>query len=434
MVDFGGFATMMKRLGVSAFLLLSWLPAACQSPSGIGRSHDDGRDRATDIRLHRETELIEARVPRNATLETILRDEKLSADLSAEVVNAVREVFNPRLIRANQPYQVIRTLDGIFREFRYQIDSDRFLRVFAPKAGAAGLDVEVVPYPKEVVADAAFATIDADHPSLIAALNAEGETQLLALDLANVFSGLVDFNSELQPGDRIEALFDRVLRSGEFAGYERVRAARLENEDRTLLAIPFVQKDGSIGWYDGDGRSLKRPFLKSPLTFQTSISSGFSFRRLHPVARTFRAHPAIDYRAPKGAPVVAVADGTVVFAAMAGASGRLVQIRHTGGYETMYLHLSAFGPGIRSGTRVTQGQMIGRVGDSGVVTGVHLDFRMKKNGAYVNPLVEHRRMPPGEPISEENLPAFMAERDRLLVELAERRRLGLTRATNVPDN
>ena len=226
----------------------------------------------------------------------------------------------------------------------------------------------------------------------------------------------------------------RVLRSGEFAGYERVRAALLENEGRTLLAIPFVQKDGSISWYDGDGRSLKRPFLKSPLTFQTTISSGFSFRRLHPVARTFRAHPAIDYRAPKGAPVVAVADGTVTFAAMAGASGRLVQIRHASGYETMYLHLSAFGPGIRPGVRVSQGQMIGRVGDSGVVTGVHLDFRMKKNGAYVNPLIEHRRMPPGEPIADADLAAFQAERDRLLAELAERRRLGLVRAANAPDN
>ncbi len=430
MVDFHVVA---MRFGprVIALVLLSGLVGACQPDRGVPAGSGEA---ASDIRLARETDLTEARVPRNATLETILRDQNLSADLSLPLIGAVRQVFNPRQIRANQPYQVVRTLDGLFREFRYQIDSDRFLRVFAREAGQPDFEVEVVPYPKEVVPDAAFATIDRDRSSLIAALNAEGETQLLALDLANVFSGLVDFNSELQPGDSVEVLFDRILRSGQFTGYERVRAAVLRNEGRTLLAIPFPQADGTVGWYDGDGRSLKRPFLKSPLTFQSSISSGFSYRRLHPVSGNFQAHPAIDYRAPKGAPVQAVANGTVVFAAMSGASGRLVRIRHAGGYETMYLHLSAFGPGIRAGAKVTQGQLIGRVGDSGRVTAAHLDFRMKKNGVYVNPLIEHRRMPPGDPIAAEQMEAFFAERDALLSELAERQSEALTRRANVPDN
>jgi len=416
---------------IAAMMCLAGLVSACQSASDPGAS----RDAATaDVRLARETDVIESRVPRNATLETLLRDQDVPTDLTGPLVTAVREVFNPRRIRANQPYQIVRTLDGLFREFRYQIDSDQFLRVFAPEAGQPTFDVEVVPYPKEVVPDAAFATITRERSSLIAALNAEGETQLLALDLANVFSGLVDFNSELQQGDRVEVLFDRILRSGEFAGYERVRAAVLENDGRTLMAFPFPQADGSMGWYDADGNSLKRQFLKTPLEFQTSISSGFSFRRLHPVSGTFKAHPAIDYRAPKGARVVSVADGTVVFAAMSGASGRLIRIRHPGGYETMYLHLSAYAPGIRPGVHVSQGQFIGRVGDSGVVTGVHLDFRMKKSGAYVNPLLEHRRMPPGEPIAADQLEAFFAERDRLLAELAEQRQMPLTRRANSPDN
>jgi len=420
--------TQLSRIAV--VMCLAGLASACQSAGDLR----DNRDEATaDVRLARETDLIEARVPRNATLETLLRDQNVPNDLTAPLVTAVREVFNPRRIRANQPYQIVLTLDGLFREFRYQIDSDQFLRVFAREAGQPTFDVEVVPYPKEVVPDAAFATITSERSSLIAALNAEGENQLLALDLANVFGGLVDFNSELQQGDHVEVLFDRILRSGEFAGYERVRAAVLENDGRTLMAFPFLQDDGSVGWYDADGNSLKRQFLKTPLEFQASISSGFSFRRLHPVSGTFKAHPAIDYRAPKGARVVSVADGTVVFAAMSGASGRLVRIRHPGGYETMYLHLSAFAPGIRAGVRVSQGQFIGRVGDSGTVTAAHLDFRMKKSGAYVNPLLEHRRMPPGEPIAEDKLEAFFAERDRLLAELTELRP-ALTRRANVPDN
>lgn len=404
--------------------------AACQGNPGDRRSADE----AGDVLLAIEAATVEGRVPRNATLETILRDQELSADFTAAMVTAVRDVFNPRQIRANQPYKVTRTFDGLFREFRYQIDADRFLRVLAREDGEPDFVVEVVPYPKEVVADAAFAEITRERPSLIAALNDEGETQLLALDLANVFGGLVDFNSELQAGDRVEVLFDRVLRSGQFAGYERVRAAILENDGRTLTAFPFAQADGTVGWYDGDGRSLKRKFLKSPLTFQTSISSGFSYRRLHPVSRTFQAHPAIDYRAGYGEQVVAVADGTVQFAAFSGASGRLVRLRHAGGYETMYLHLSAFGPGIRPGVRVSQGQVIGRVGNSGTVTGTHLDFRMKKNGAYVNPLIEHRRMPPGDPIPAEQLEAFFAARDQLLAELADRRLAAVTRRANAPND
>jgi len=407
------------------------LLAACQRDAG---APDAGDASVGDVLLALEAATVEGRVPRNSTLETILRDEELPADFTAAVVTAVRDVFNPRHIRANQPYRVTRTFDGLFREFRYQIDADRFLRVLAREDGEPDFVVEVVPYPKEIVADAAFAEITRERPSLIAAFHDEGETQLLALDLANVFGGLVDFNSELQAGDRIEVLFDRVLRSGQFAGYERVRGAMLLNDGRTLTAFPFPQGDGTIGWYDGDGRSLKRKFLKSPLTFQTSISSGFSYRRLHPISRTFQAHPAIDYRAGYGERVVAVADGTVLFAAFSGASGRLVRIRHAGGYETMYLHLSTLGPGIRPGVRVSQGQVIGRVGNSGSVTGTHLDFRMKKNGAYVNPLIEHRRMPPGDPISADQLEAFFAERDRLLAELAERRLGATTRRANAPND
>jgi murein DD-endopeptidase MepM/ murein hydrolase activator NlpD len=406
----------VSRLGLT---LAALLVAACGPSRAV--PEPAGAESDGDIRLARDVDTIEARVPRDATLETILRSQDLPADFTHSLVSAVREVFNPRQLRANQPYRITRTLDGLFREFRYQIDSDRFLRVLAREAGRPEFDVAVVPYPREILPDATFATITRERPSLIAALNAEGETQLLALDLANVFGGLVDFNSELQAGDRVEVLFDRVLRSGQFTGYERLRAAVLTNEGVTFRAFPFAQADGTVGWYDAEGRSLKRQFLKTPLPFPTSISSGFSYRRLHPISRTFQAHPAIDYRAPKGTPVVSVAAGTVVFAAASGASGRLVRIRHAGGYESMYLHLSAFAPGIRPGAKVAQGQTIGRVGDSGSATAAHLDYRLKKNGAYVNPLVEHRRMPPGDPIPADLREAFFAERDRLLAEIAARR-------------
>jgi len=422
---------MIFRGHVAVVLLLAGLAVSCQSSADrAGSGAPTG-----DVLLPRETDVFRARVPRDATLETLLVEQDLSPQFVLAMADAMRDTFSPRRLKAGNVYRVTRTLDGVFQRFRYEIDDDRYLRVVHRSTrpdGEPEFDVEVFEYPKEIVPGAAIAFVTENQPSLVQALDAAGENQLLALDLASVFSGLVDFQSELRVGDEVRVLYDRVLRNREFAGYERVRAAVLHNDGLTFTAIPFPQEDGSIGWYDADGRSLKRQFLKSPLPFATTISSGFSYRRLHPVSRTFSAHPAIDYRAPYGAQVVAVAEGTVTFAAWSGGSGRLVRIRHARGYETLYLHLSAFAPGIRSGVRVAQGQTIGRVGNSGNVTGTHLDFRLRKNGAYVNPLAEYRRMPPGDPIADDQLPAFIVARDVALGELDDRL-ASLARRANDPD-
>jgi murein DD-endopeptidase MepM/ murein hydrolase activator NlpD len=391
---------------------------ACTDGPGVPRSQSFRQD----VRLAREATTVEAVVPRNAPLEELLRRHDLPADLTTSLVTAVRTVFNPRQLRANRPYRITHTLGGVFRQFEYEIDATRFLRVAANallEGKPPALEAEVVTYPTTTVTDAVGATITRERPSLIAALNEHGENLLVALELADAFGGLIDFNSDLQRDDRVEVLFDRRMRDDAIVGYEGLRAAVLINEDRRLTAIPFTL-DGKTAWYDENGRSLKRAFLRSPLPFQTSISSGFSYRRLHPVTGNFRAHPAIDYRAPHGAPVVSVAAGTVEFAARSGASGNLVRVRHAGGYDTMYLHLSRFGPGIRPGTRVSQGQVIGYVGNTGVVTGTHLDFRVQKNGRWVNPLVEFGRMPPGDPIPASVMPAFMALRDQVFAELETR--------------
>ena len=138
---------------------------------------------------------------------------------------------------------------------------------------------------------------------------------------------------------------------------------------------------------------------------------GFSTNRLHPVFRTYHAHLGIDYAAPIGAPVVAVSSGSVVSAGWAGGGGNQVRLRHSGGYETYYLHLSAFGPGIRAGAHVEQGQLVGRVGATGTATGPHLDYRLKRNGVFVNPLVVQRSLPPGDPIPPTLLASFFEYRD-----------------------
>jgi murein DD-endopeptidase MepM/ murein hydrolase activator NlpD len=195
-----------------------------------------------------------------------------------------------------------------------------------------------------------------------------------------------------------------------------VLAAEFSNEGRVLKAVRFTVPGGRPAYYDVQGRSLRRFFLKSPLKFGGSVSSSFSKARVHPVLRILRPHLGIDYRAASGSPVVAVANGVVVSAGWNGDAGRMVHLRHASGYETFYMHLSSIA--VRTGQRVGQGDLIGRVGTSGLSTGPHLDYRVKRNGSYINPLQLHKTLPPGEPIPAAHAAAFAEERDRLLKLLA----------------
>jgi murein DD-endopeptidase MepM/ murein hydrolase activator NlpD len=219
----------------------------------------------------------------------------------------------------------------------------------------------------------------------------------------------------LQPGDAFAVAFEKVYREGAFAAYGVVVAAEFRNEGRLLRAVRFTPPGGKPGYYDADGRSLRKFFIKSPLKFAPRVSSGFSRGRFHPILRIVRPHLGVDYMAYMGAPVQAVATGVVVSAGWNGDGGRTVHLRHVNGYETLYMHLSSIT--VAAGQRVAQGDMIGRVGSSGLSTGPHLDYRIRRNGVYVNPVLEHKRMPPGEPIPAALMAPFIAERDRALARL-----------------
>src|SRR5207302_8039177 len=166
------------------------------------------------------------------------------------------------------------------------------------------------------------------------------------------------------------------------------------------------------------GVSMRRFFLQSPLKFVPVVSSRFSRSRLHPILREYRPHLGVDYKAPTGAPVVAVADGVVVQAGANGGAGRMVHLRHPNGFESEYLHLSAIT--VRRGARVRQGDLVGRVGATGLATGPHLDYRLKKNGVFINPLTVHRSLPPSEPVPSAQMAAFSAARDRVWIALGAR--------------
>ena len=318
-----------------------------------------------------------------------------------------REVYSLRRIRQGRPY-LVRTLGDVFQSFEYEIDCEERLVI---RAEPEGFLVAREPIVYQVETVLVCATI---RSSLFEAADEIGEIPVLPLRLVDIFGWDVDFALDVRSGDSFKAVVEKRYRNGEFAGYGRIPAAEFINQGKTYQGFLFENKEGHPEYYDAKGRSLRRTFLKTPLDY-ARISSGFSYNRFHPIKKKWCPHPAIDYAAPVGTPVKTVGDGVVLAAARDRASGKIIKIRHNSVYQTYYLHLSRFAKGIKKGKRVRQGQVIGYVGSTGMSTGPHLDFRMKKNGKYVNP----RRViaPASPPVPRERIETFRLTVDPLLAQL-----------------
>jgi len=392
------------------------LPIACLAGCRAAAPPVAAGSRA-DIVLTADTTLVRSAVAPNTTLDEMLREHGLAATVVQTVVTTARAVFDPRRLRSAQPFLLERTLEGGLRHFEYEIDADSYLRVMPVAMGAEELRAEVLPIPKTLEHAAAAGTIDDATPSLFEAMEGTGEKAELAMALAQIFAGEIDFNTEVQPGDRFALAFERFVREDRPPTYGAISAAEFQNDGRLIRAVRFTPPGGRSGYFDAQGRSLRRFFLRSPLRFEPRVTSRFSLRRLHPILHATRAHRGVDYGAPTGAPVVAVATGTVVSATYDDANGRMVRLRHPSGYESYYLHLSAFAPAVRRGARVDQGETIGRVGATGLATGPHLHYGLQKNGRWVDPLREHRNMPPGDPVPAAAMEAFRLVRDEALGQL-----------------
>ena len=372
-----------------------------------------------DVHLAKDSEILRGFVPSRTTIAHLFEHHMIEGADTPVLVSSIASAMDVRKLRAGQPYAIDRLLDGRVRRFEYEIDADQRLSIErASLEGAPRFLATVERIPKQTTVVTVEGDINRETNSLAAAIDKAGERIELALGMADVFSGELDFNSDLQPGDKFRLLVERHTREGRLSGYGAILAAEFVNDGRTLRAIRFTPDGGSPAYYDEHGRSLKRFFLKSPLKFEPRITSRFSSSRKHPILGYARAHNGVDYYAPAGAPVGAVAPGVVTMAGWTGGGGRTVKVRHSNGYETEYLHLSAIA--VRAGLRISQGELVGRVGKTGLATGVHLHYGMKKNGRYVNPVIEHRNMPPGEPIAAGVMNVFMTERDRYFALLFDR--------------
>ena len=235
-----------------------------------------------------------------------------------------------------------------------------------------------------------------------------GIPPLMALRLSDVYDCTIDFFG-LQKGDWFEVMYEELMHEGEYMGLGKIYYAQFNHAGKTYDAIRFNAGENSSVFWNGKGESLKKAFLKAPLNF-TRISSRFTYARKHPVLKIVRPHTGVDYAAPSGTPVVALGDGVVTHRGWAGGGGNTIKIKHPGNYVTSYMHLRGYAKGIVKGSRVTRGQLIGYVGSTGLSTGPHLDFRVYKNGKPIDPL--KMESPSVEPVSKEDMPAFLAQMER----------------------
>jgi len=256
--------------------------------------------------------------------------------------------------------------------------------------------------------------------TLYGAVAGLGEDGQLAHDFADVFAWDIDFQRAVRAGDAFEVLYERMYRlepNGQerYVGPGRILAARYDGNAGKHEAVYFESAHGRGGYYHPDGTSVEGQFLMSPV-WQGRVTSPFSNARRHPILKITRPHHGIDYAAPTGTPIWAVADGTVIHRGRAGGFGNLVKVRHRNGYVSLYAHMSRFAKDLRVGQSVRQKQVIGYVGQTGLATGPHVCFRLNKDGRYVNPL-NVRGLATREPVSAKLMPRFEAARHMLLAEL-----------------
>ena len=276
---------------------------------------------------------------------------------------------------------------------------------------AAGFDIKATPAVLRQVETTISAKIDG---SLYEAVRAAGEGPALVQQLIDIFQWDIDF-FELRKGDSFSFVVTKQYAGNDVTGYGPITAARFTHRGTTYEAYRHEHPDGRAGYYASSGAPLRKQFLKAPLKFPR-LTSGFSKKRFHPVLKYFRPHYGVDYGAPTGTPVMTTADGVVMEARYSPGEGNFIRVRHSSRIDTCYLHLSRFAKGLKKGTKVTQGDVIGYVGMTGLATGPHLDYRVSENGKWLDPLKLKSITP--DPLGGASMHRFRANVARLQPKLA----------------
>jgi murein DD-endopeptidase MepM/ murein hydrolase activator NlpD len=342
-------------------------------------------------------------IKRNMTLSDVLSAYDLPEGLMDQLVVATKPIYNLKRLLVGNWFELERLPDGTLKQFLYEIDLDKNLKVYLTDEGYKAA-LEPIQYQTHL--ELVAGTI---RSSLFRTINELNERDQLALDLSEIFSWDFDFSSELRRSDHFKVAVEKRYLNGKFVKYGRILAAEFANKGKVYSAYYFADAGGHSAYYNAAGQSLKRDLLKTPIKF-SRITSTFSRKRFHPLLKKFRPHMGVDYAAVVGTPVFAAGNGRVQFAGWRGGLGRSIEIEHRSGLTTKYGHLSRFAAGIRVGATVRQGEVIGYVGASGLATGPHLDYRVTRNGRLVNPV--SIKFEPSKPIKSELLADFQFQREK----------------------
>jgi murein DD-endopeptidase MepM/ murein hydrolase activator NlpD len=364
---------MTKDLVISvlfSIILLSLIDSVCQLHEPAVQVIDVSQDHETTLEygLPVDSFLVEeSKIKGGTSLSTLIGDLNIASENIQSIITKASEVFDLRKIKKGNTYKIFHSKDSSKVNYlvyeQNAIDYILFTLVDSVRVEQKQKDVKIE-------TKTAAGTIETSLWDAV--VNADANP-MLALELSEVYAWVVDFFG-LQKGDQFKVYYEVKSVEDDEIGVSKIHAAWFKHYDKEFYAIPFYQ-DSIIQFFDQDGSSIKRAFLKAPLNYRR-IASGFSYNRMHPILKYRRPHLAVDYSAPTGTPVQSIGDGTVIHAAYSGGAGNYVKIKHNSIYTTGYMHLSGYGKGIRKGVRVRQGDVIGYVGSTGLSTGPHLDFRV----------------------------------------------------------
>ncbi len=341
-------------------------------------------------------EVYSDKVKKNQFLSSILTKQDISYQSISKAVNASEGVFDVRDLKIGQAYTILQ--DSCKRATHFIYESSAIDYIVYDFTDIAHINVYACEREIETRERIASGIIES---SLWLTMTSNNINPVLAVHLSEVFAWTVDF-FHTHKGDSFKAIYEEQFVDGKSVGISNIKAAYFKHIGKENYAFNYIAGEDE-GFYDEEGQSVKKAFLKSPLKF-SRISSRYSKRRFHPVLKRYKSHLGTDYAAPKGTPILAVGDGTVIAATYHRGNGRYVKIRHNGTYTTQYLHMSRIGKGIKRGSSVKQGQVIGYVGKTGLATGPHLCFRFWKNGVQVDPFKQ--KMPPSKPLAKKYLAQY----------------------------
>ncbi len=389
----------MKKIFISViFLVIAFL---------IVRGNFNIFNKSEDANEQGKYKEISSTIKKGETLFDIFKKYRLSIEDLFKIKEASANIHRVRNLYPGQPYKIIIDDNNIINSFIYWINDDFVLNITRTESGFCA-EKQAVEYEKRIQH---IGGVIKDN--LISSIG-EQENLMLAFQLSDIFAWDIDFTTDLRNDDTFKIVVEGLYLNGEFKKYGKILSAEFINNGETYKAYRFTY-NGRTDYYDDDGKSLRRSLLKAPLSFRR-ISSGFSHRRFHPILKIYRPHLGVDYAAPAGTPVSVVSDGTVIFVGYKGQNGNIVIIKHPNGYKTYYGHLSKFRKGIKKGVKVKQDQILGYVGSTGLATGPHLDYRIKINNRFINPLM--LKMPRGKSIPKTLLAEFKNLKNRMDVEIA----------------